>query len=119
MLEKRSTVVSMRKLLILNGRPLRTWPFARPQGVEKESGKLRVKGQKRATLRVAKSASRSEKPRQTWRLAGFIEMQRGCLCKFLWWWNMELNPKPLLGAEQTIANACVLTANIKSLSWKR
>jgi hypothetical protein len=37
----------------------------------------------------------------------------------LWWWNTELNPKPLLGAEQTIANACVLTANIKFLSWKR
>ena len=95
MLEKRSTVVSMRKLLILNGRPLRTWPFARPQGVEKESGKLRVKGQKRATLRVAKSASRSEKPRQAWGLTGLIDMQRECLCKFYWWANTALRAKLL------------------------
>src|SRR6218665_2243657 len=81
MLEKRSGVVVMRKLLILNDSSLRTWPFARPQGVEKERGKTGVKDAKRALRWVAKSASRSEKPRQTRGLTGFIDMQRECLCK--------------------------------------
>jgi|GEM_PF-3991401 len=40
MLEKTSVVTKMRKLLILQGSPLRTWPFARPQGAEKERGKM-------------------------------------------------------------------------------
>jgi len=81
MLEKRSGVVVMRKLLILNDSSLRTWPFARPQGVEKERGKTGVKDAKRALRWVAKSASRSEKPRQTRGLTGFIDMQREFLCK--------------------------------------
>jgi hypothetical protein len=95
MLEKTSVVATMRKSLILQDSSLRTWPFARPQGEEKERGKTGQERQNQASRRVAKSASRSEKPRQTWRLAGFIEMQRGCLCKFLWWGNTELNPEPL------------------------
>jgi hypothetical protein len=110
MLEKRSTVVSMRKLLILNERPLRTWPFARPQGAEKERGKTGVEGQKRATRRVAKSASRSEKPRQPWGVAGLIEMQRECLCKFYWWWNTELNLNPLLRRLRKIGEVCTRIA---------
>lgn len=57
-----------------------TWPFARPQGAEKERGKTRVKGQKWAQRWMAKSASRSEKSRQTRGLEGLIEMQRECLC---------------------------------------
>ncbi|WP_265288858.1 hypothetical protein [Verminephrobacter eiseniae] len=39
MLEKTSVVSTVRKLLILQMSALRTWPFARPQGVEKERGK--------------------------------------------------------------------------------
>ena len=81
MLEKRSTVADMRKVLILQDSTLRTWPFARLQRAEKERGKTGVKGPKQALLWVAKSASRSEKPRQAWGLTGFIEMQRECLCK--------------------------------------
>ena len=39
MLEKTSVVSVVRKLLIFQGSALRTWPFARPQGVEKGRGK--------------------------------------------------------------------------------
>lgn len=84
----------MGKCLIFKDSVLRTWPFARPQGVEKETEKSEVKGQKRATRRVAKSASRSEKPRRPWGVAGLIEMQRECLCKFYWWSWGDLNPRP-------------------------
>jgi len=86
MLEKISVVTDMRKLLILQDSSLRTWPFARPQGVEKEKGKTGQERQNQASRRAAKSASRSEKPRQAWGLTGLIEMQRECLCKFYWWW---------------------------------
>ena len=95
MLEKRSRVASIRKLLIFKDSALRTWPFARPQEVEKERGKTGQERQNQASRRVAKSASPSEKPRQAWGLTGLIDMQRECLCKFLWWWTTELNPKPL------------------------
>lgn len=37
-------------------------------------------------------------------------MQSITLCKFYWWWNMELNPKPLLQLLQKIANAYIRTA---------
>jgi hypothetical protein len=91
MLEKTSVVSAERKLMILKELALRTWPFARPQGAEKERGNTGQERQNQASQWVAKSASGSEKPRQTWRLAGFIEMQRECLCKFYWWWNREPN----------------------------
>jgi hypothetical protein len=39
MLEKTYVVTTTRKLLIFKEFPLRTWPFARPQGTEKERGK--------------------------------------------------------------------------------
>jgi hypothetical protein len=94
MLKKISVVATMRKSLILQESSLRTWPFARPQGVEKERGKTGAEGQKQALWWVAKSASRSEKPRQAWDLTGFIEMQRECLCKLYWWWKREPNPRP-------------------------
>lgn len=81
MLEKKSVVSVVRKLLILKESALRTWPFARPQGVEKERGKTGQERQNQASRRAAKSASRSEKPRQAWGLTGLIEMQRKCLCK--------------------------------------
>ncbi len=90
MLEKTSVVSVARKLLILKESSLRTWSFAHPQGAEKERGKTGVEGQKRVARRVAKSASRSEKPRQAWGLTGLIEMQRECLCKFYWWSAEEL-----------------------------
>lgn len=90
MLEKTSVTKTMRKLLILPESSLRTWPFARPQEVEKERGKTGVNGQKQALRRAAKSASRSEKPRQTRGLTGLIEMQRECLCKLYWWSAREL-----------------------------
>ncbi|MFN7445046.1 MAG: hypothetical protein ACK5RC_07760, partial [Curvibacter sp.] len=72
----------LHKLLILQESALRTWPFARPQGVEKERGKTGQDRQKQGRPQVAKSASRSEKPRQAWGLTGLIDMQRECLCKF-------------------------------------
>lgn len=81
MLEKTSAVSVVPKLLIFKELTLRTWCFARPQGVEKERGKTGQERQNQASLRVAKSASLSEKPRQTWGLTGLIDMQRGCLCK--------------------------------------
>jgi len=95
MLEKTSVVSVVSKLLIFKELPLRTWPFARPQGAEKERGKTGQERQNQASRRVAKSASRSEKPCQTWRLAGLIEVQREGLCKYYWWWNTEPNPRPL------------------------
>jgi hypothetical protein len=39
MLEKTSMASVVSKLLIFKELPLRTWPFACPQGVEKERGK--------------------------------------------------------------------------------
>jgi len=105
--KKRSEVVAMRKLLILNEMTLRTWSFARPQGAEKERGKTVVKGQKQAQRWVVKSASRSEKPRQAWGLTGLIDMQRECLCKLQWWWNTELNPKPLYGRLRKVEDVCI------------
>jgi hypothetical protein len=95
MLEKTSVVSAARKLMILKELALRTWPFARPQGAEKERGNTGQERQNQASRWVAKSASRSEKPRQAWGLTGLIEMQRGCLCKFYWWWTREPNPRPL------------------------
>ena len=94
MLEKISVVTEMRNLLIFQGSALRTWPFARPQGTEKERGKTGQERPNQVSRRAAKSASRSEKPRQTWGLTGLIEMQRECLCKFYWWSWRELNPRP-------------------------
>jgi hypothetical protein len=91
MLEKTSVVSVASKLLIFKKLPLRTWPFARPQGAEKERGKTGQEHQNQASRWVAKSASPSEKPRQAWGLTGLIEMQRECLCKFLWWW--ACNPR--------------------------
>lgn len=76
MLEKTSVVSVARKLLIFQEFALRTWPFARPQGTEKERGKTGQERQNQASRRVAKSASLSEKPRQAWGLTGLIEMQR-------------------------------------------
>jgi hypothetical protein len=81
MLEKTSVVSVVSKLLIFKELPLRTWPFARPQGAEKERGKTGRERQNQASRRVAKSASPSEKPRQAWGLTGLIDMQRECLCK--------------------------------------
>jgi hypothetical protein len=81
MLEKTFVVATMLKSLILQDSPLRTWPFARPQGVEKERGKTGQSRQNPGRPRVAKSASLSEKPGQAWGLTGLIEMQRECLCK--------------------------------------
>ena len=94
MLEKTSAVSRLHKLLILQESALRTWPFARPQGVEKERGKTGQDRQEQGRPQVAKSASRSEKPRQAWGLTGLIEMQRECLCTFLWWSWGDLNPRP-------------------------
>jgi hypothetical protein len=76
MLEKTSVVATMRKPLILQDSSLRTWPFARPQGVEKERGKTGQERQNQASRWVAKSASPSEKPRQAWGLTGLIDIQR-------------------------------------------
>jgi hypothetical protein len=45
----------------------------RPQGVEKERGKTGQDRQKQGRPQVAKSASRSEKPRQAWGLTGFFK----------------------------------------------
>ncbi|MFN9571595.1 MAG: hypothetical protein ACK58C_10865 [Betaproteobacteria bacterium] len=81
MLEKTSVVSVARKLLILKESALRTWSFARPQGVEKERGKTGQGRQKQGQPQVAKSASQSEKPRRAWGLTGLIDMQRECLCK--------------------------------------
>jgi hypothetical protein len=78
---KNMAPATSRKLLILKELSLRTWPFARPQGVEKERGNTGQERQNQASRRVAKSANRSEKPRQAWGLTGLIEMQRECLCK--------------------------------------
>ena len=94
MLEKTSVLTAMRKLLILKDSSLRTWPFARPQGAEKERGKTGQERQNQASRQAAKSASPSEKPRQTRGLTGLIEMQRELLCKFLWWSWGDLNPRP-------------------------
>jgi hypothetical protein len=49
---------------------------------------------------MAKSARKSEKPRQAWGLTGLIEMQRECLCKFLWWSWRDLNPRPQIFFER-------------------
>ena len=81
MLEKILVVATLRKSLIFKDSSLRTWPFARPQGAEKERGKTGQERQNQASRQAAKSASPSEKPRQAWGLTGLIEMQRGCLCK--------------------------------------
>ncbi|WP_265685616.1 hypothetical protein [Verminephrobacter eiseniae] len=62
MLEKASVVKAMRKLLILKELVLRTWSFARPQGVEKERGKPGQKRRNHGLRRVAKFASTSEDP---------------------------------------------------------
>ena len=94
MLEKTSVVSLVSKLLIVKELPLRTWPFARPQGAEKERGKTGQERQNQASRRATKSASRSEKPRQTRGLEGLIEMQRECLCKCYWWSWAELNRRP-------------------------
>ena len=110
MLEKTSVLTAMRKLLILKDSSLRTWPFARPQGVEKEREKQGKNGLNGRVPGGTKSASPSEKPRQAWGLTGLIEMQRECLCKFYWWWNTELNPEPLLGTELTFAKKRSLIA---------
>jgi hypothetical protein len=48
MLEKTSVVSVVSKLLIFKELSLRTWPFARPQGAEKERGKTGMNGQIRA-----------------------------------------------------------------------
>ena len=85
MLEKASVVTDMHKLLIFKDSVLRTRPFVRPRGAEKGRVKTRVKGQKWAQPQVAKSASRREKPRQPWDVAGLIDMPREYLCKFYWW----------------------------------
>ena len=94
MLEKTSVVATMRKSLILQDSSLRTWPFARPQGAEKERGKTGQSRQNPGRPQVAKSANRSEKPPQAWGLTGLIEMQRECLCKLYWWSWGDLNPRP-------------------------
>jgi len=113
MLEKTSVVSVVRKLFILPRSALRIWRFARPQGVEKERGKPGQERQNQALRRAAKSASPSEKPRQAWGLTGLIEMQRERLCKFLWWWNMELNPEPLFQPMRKHDGISALTAEHK------
>jgi hypothetical protein len=98
--EKKMDRQIARKSMFSKDVTLRTWRFARSQEVEKRERERGEKGEKPAVRSGAKSASRSEKPRQTWRLAGFIEMQRGCLCKFLWWSWRDLNPRPQTFFEQ-------------------
>ncbi len=94
MLEKTCVVTTMRKSLILQNSSLRTWPFARPQGAEKERGKQGKNGLNGRVPGGTKSASPSEKPRQAWGLTGLIDMQRECLSKFYWWSWGDLNPRP-------------------------
>lgn len=110
MLEKTSVVATMRKSLILQDSSLRTWPFARPQGAEKERGKTGQDRQNQASRWVTKSASPSEKPRQARGLTGLIDMQRECLCMFYWWWNTDLNPEPPSQDLRQIDNAEALSA---------
>ncbi|WP_247424632.1 hypothetical protein, partial [Ralstonia pseudosolanacearum] len=100
------------KSLIFMDFALRTWRFARPQGVEKERGN-RGENARNRPLRVgAKSASRSEKPRQAWDLAGLIGMQRGRLCNGDWWWTMGASAESLLQELQGFAYQCPLIAKM-------
>jgi hypothetical protein len=108
MLKKISVVATMRKSLILQDSSLRTWPFARPQGAEKERGNPGQEHQNQASRRAAKSASPSEKPRQAWGLTGLIDLQRECLCKFYWWSWGESNPRPQAIARQIYTLSCLI-----------
>ncbi len=84
------------KSLIFWDFALRTLGFARPQGVEKERGKWGENARKRPPRVGAKSANRSEKPRQAWGLAGLIGVQRAALCNCDWWWISGSNAESLL-----------------------
>ncbi len=95
MLEKIPGSGVLPKSLIFWDFALRTLGFARPQGSEKERGKWGENARKRPPRVGAKSASRSEKPRQAWGRAGLIGVRRETLRDRDWWWTAESNAETL------------------------